>query len=212
MTFPLNRRALLVLAPGGMMTLGAAGVQARPEAIPPKAPGYAELISDPAQPVLGNPKGDVTIVEFFDYQCPFCRKSYPEMQAFVRKDGNLRWMMKDWPMFGPVSDRATMIALGAVKLGRYAEVNAAIMALPGRHLSVEQVDAAAKSAGVEAGDALDSFQKDYNSWTELVGKNIGEAYELGLMGTPGFVVGQDLFNGATPIADLSKAVARLRRG
>lgn len=204
MTFPIRRRMIL-LGSATFLTARPLGAETYREAV------LSELADDPDQPVLGNPEGDVTLVEFFDYQCPFCRKSHAETRAFVEKDGRLRWMMKDWPMFGPVSDRATMLALGAVTLGRYAQVNAALMALEGRKLTVEQVDGAARKGGVDPAVALESFQGDYEKWTALVGRNMGQAAELGLMGTPSYAVGSALFQGATPVASLARAVAQIRK-
>jgi protein-disulfide isomerase len=175
-------------------------------------PDPRDLTHDPDQPVLGNPDGDVTLVEFFDYQCPYCRQSHPATMDFVAADGNLRLVLRDWPIFGPVSDRAVMVALGAVALGKYPQIVDAMMALGGRRLSDADIDGATAAAGLTPEAALRSFQNDYDKWTALVGRNMGMAQMLGLNGTPSYVVGRDLFPGVTPIPVLRRAVEAARKG
>ncbi len=78
-----------------------------------------DVLFDLDNPVLGNPDGDVTVVEFFDYQCLYCRANHTELIDVVAEDGNVRLVMKDWPIFGPASIRASQLALGAVHVGAY---------------------------------------------------------------------------------------------
>lgn len=206
----LNRRKTLGLTAGATLIMATPGL-ARNGADPgTQGPSARELTHDPDQPVLGNPDGDVTLVAFFDYQCPYCRKAHPDIMDFVAGDGKLRLVMKDWPIFGPVSDRATMIALGSVALGRYAQANAAMMGLSGRKLQDADIDKAVAGAGISPDAALRSFQADYDKWTAMVGRNMGMAEMLGLMGTPAYVVGQDVFAGVTRISALKKAVDAVR--
>ncbi|MBL9059121.1 MAG: DsbA family protein [Mangrovicoccus sp.] len=169
------------------------------------------LTHDPDQPVLGNPDGDVTLVAFFDYQCPYCRKATPELTGLVGDDGNIRLVMKDWPIFGPVSDHAVEIALGSVKLGRYSQVHAALMAIRGR-LDKPTVDAVARKAGVDPAEAMASFRRDRDRWSGLIARNDQQAQLLGLPGTPAYVVGLDVFLGVTPVDDLRRAVATACKG
>ncbi|MGO8610641.1 thioredoxin domain-containing protein [Rhizobium ruizarguesonis] len=76
-----------------------------------------DVFRDPDTPVLGNPNGDVTVVEFFDYQCPYCKKSHPDVKSVVAEDGNVRLIMKDWPVFGDASVFAAQAVLGANEIG-----------------------------------------------------------------------------------------------
>ncbi|MDS9470011.1 DsbA family protein [Paracoccus sp. MBLB3053] len=175
-------------------------------------PSPRELTHDPDQPVLGNPDGDVTLIEFFDYQCPFCRKAHPETMDLVHKDGGIRLVLKDWPVFGPVSERATMIALGSVAGGKYPQVVEAMMAMKGRRLTDADIDKAVAKAGISPEAALESFDKGYAKWTALVGRNMGIAEMLGLMGAPSYVVGRDLFPGVTRMSVLKSAIDTARRG
>lgn len=202
-----NRRDTLILGAGaGLVLVRPAWAQSGASGPDPR-----DLTHDPDQPVLGNPDGDVTLVEFFDYQCPYCRRAHPETMEFVASDGNIRLVMRDWPVFGPVSDRAVMIALGAVALGKYPQIVDAMMGLAGRKLTDADIDAAALGTGISADAALRSFQNDYDKWTAMVGRNMGMAQMLGLMGTPSYVVGRDLFPGVTPIPVLKKAVRAARK-
>src|ERR1700691_1221219 len=71
------------------------------------------VLRDPDTPSLGNPKGDLTVVEYFDYQCPYCKKMAPELAQLAREDGHLRLVLKDWPIFGEISKSAAKLALAA---------------------------------------------------------------------------------------------------
>ena len=91
-----------------------------------------EILGDPAAPVGGDPKGDVTIVAFLDYNCPFCKKATPGLARAVRDDGHTRLVYKDWPILAPSSVDGAELALAAKYQGKYEEAHAAMMALKGR--------------------------------------------------------------------------------
>ena len=76
---------------------------------------------------MGNPKGDVTIVEYFDYQCPYCKKTVPELAQLAKEDGNIRLVLKDWPIFGDVSVAAAELALASKYQNKYAEAHAILI-------------------------------------------------------------------------------------
>jgi protein-disulfide isomerase len=117
----LNRRGVLGLLATSAATLGAlvapASAQGRGE------PSEAAVLRDPEVPVGGNTDGDVTIVEWFDYQCPYCRKLEPELRQVAHDDGKVRLVWKDWPILGPVSVVAARMALAAKYQGKYAEAD-----------------------------------------------------------------------------------------
>lgn len=205
----LTRRAALATL-GGAVVVAGRPATAREATREVTGPDPRFLTHDPDQPVLGNPEGDVTLVSFFDYQCPYCRKAAPELAGLVAEDGNIRLVMKDWPIFGPVSDHAVEIALGSVKLGHYPQVHAALMAVKGR-FDEAAVDAVARKAGADPSKAMASFRRNRDRWAGLIGRNDQQAQMLGLLGTPSYVVGLDVFLGATPVADLRKAVATARK-
>src|SRR5437660_8194779 len=115
---------------------GAGGVMAVATAVPRSA--FAEgddekvltealVLRDPDAPVTGNLKGDITIVEWFDYQCPYCRKLEPELRQVVQDDGKVRLVLKDWPILGPVSVVAARIALASKYQGKYDKAHDAMI-------------------------------------------------------------------------------------
>src|SRR6516162_4582485 len=81
------------------------------------------VLRDPEIPALGNPHGDLTVVEYFDYQCPYCKKVAPEIAQVVRDDGKIRLVLKDWPIFGAVSKSAAQLALAAKYQNKYQEAH-----------------------------------------------------------------------------------------
>src|SRR5580704_13979549 len=85
------------------------------------------VLRDPEIPALGNPKGDLTVVEYFDYQCPYCKKMAPELAQLAREDGHLRLVLKDWPIFGEISKSAAKLALAAQYQSKYAEAHDALI-------------------------------------------------------------------------------------
>lgn len=211
----MRRRDLIRGLAGGVSGgLLVAGPALRARAADDMLPGAAprELTHDPDQPVLGNPDGDVTIVEYFDYQCPFCREGHPALMELIRADGNLRLVMKDWPIFGEVSVRGVQLGLGSVALGRYAETHAALMAGKGRRVDESRMDEAVRAAGVDPEAAIASFEREREKWVALIGRTMDEADYFGLPGTPAYLVGLNLFPRVVDISELREAVAAVRRG
>lgn len=198
----LTRRALLVAS-------GAAGLGA---ALPLHAQGLTieGVLRDPNAPVLGNPDGDVTLVEWFDYQCVFCKATFPDLLALVAEDGGIRLVLKDWPIFGAASLRASKVALGAHGLGLYDPVMAALMQTVGR-LTDARVDRAV-SGIVPADEALARYTQDGDRWDALLHRNSQQAAGFGFAGTPGFAVETTLYDGALDKAALREAVAAARGG
>ncbi len=167
------------------------------------------VLFDPDAPVLGNPKGDVTIVEFFDFQCPYCKKAHPDVARLVRDDGRIRHVMKDWPIFGPPSLYASRLVLGAGKDSTKARD--ALMATPGR-LTAEQIDATLRKAGLDPQAMNAAYGKDRARVDALIERNGVQAENFNLMGTPAYIVGTTLFPGVMDVADMKRAVAEARRG
>lgn len=182
----------------------AAAQEAQKEAIAVHAD---KLNFDPESPVLGNPDGDVTLVEFFDYQCGYCKAVYPAVMEAVEKDGNVRLVMKEFPILGPASVYASRAALAAREQDKYAEFHAALMTLKGA-LSEEQVDAAAKDVGLD----LEQLKVDMAApeVDEQISATMSLARALDIGGTPAFVVGDMLMPGAVPLERLKAAIDRAR--
>ena len=169
-----------------------------------------DVLFDPDNPVLGNPQGDVTIVEFFDYQCPYCKANHPELMNVVEEDGNIRLVLKDWPIFGSASVRASQLALGAVDAGVYVRTMEALMQTQGRLTEQTVVDALTQ-AGLDPAALDASYRAERDKWDGLLSRNSFQATELGLRGTPAFIVSTSLYAGSMNSDELRDAVAKSRQ-
>ena len=151
-------------------------------------------------PMGGNLKGDVTVVEFFDYRCGYCRKAYGYLHEAVKNDGNVRIVYKEYPIFGgdPIMAKA---ALAAHLQGKYDEMHKALMTSNG-NLDLQEVTDVAKKIGLD----VKKFKKDITS--EEVQKELKENFELGqklkVDGTPAFVIGDKVLAGLLSVDDLEK--------
>ncbi|MBR3372325.1 MAG: DsbA family protein [Rhodobacteraceae bacterium] len=192
---------------GTLAGLGVAGLFPGAKAQTP--PSIEDVLFDPDQPVLGNPQGDLTIVEYFDYQCPFCKRNHPDLMRAVQQDGNIRLLMKDWPIFGAASVRASQLVLGAVADGRYAQAHAALMATPGR-LGNRDIDAALQGAGLQPRTLQAGYRQDRSRLDGLIARNSRQAAGFGLSGTPAFIIGTVIYAGAMNAGDLANAIQDAR--
>lgn len=200
----VTRRTLMVLAAAaGATTILPVRVLAQDQSLTPDA-----VLRDPDAPVLGNPQGDVTVVEYFDYQCPFCKRMHPALTDVVARDGKVRLVMKDWPIFGAPSVYATQLVLGAQSLGLYEPAHAALMATEGR-LSEQQIDTAL-SPVVDPSKALAAYRQDRDRWDGLLQRNDFQAVALGFQGTPALAVETTLYTGALDKRALEDAIATAR--
>ncbi|WP_108502665.1 DsbA family protein [Paracoccus indicus] len=174
-----------------------------------KEPQVQAVLFDPDQPVLGNPQGDVTVAEFFDYQCPFCKRGHADLMAEVEADGNVRLILKDWPIFGGSSIMASQMVLGAIASDDYTAAQAALMATPAR-LSDDDVRRTLTRAGFDPEALLASYRQDRDRWDGLINRNGQHAAALGLQGTPAFIVGRQIHAGAMDRTALNRAIAAAR--
>lgn len=167
-----------------------------------------ELIAAPEDLVQGNPKGDVTLVEFFDYRCPYCKEIEPELDALLKEDGQLRIVYKEFPVLGEASVYATRVALAAKKQGKYAEFHRAMMATKG-DISDETVLKVASSVGLD----LDRLKADMSApeIQQLIDKNYALADALQIQGTPALIIGTQMIPGAIDIDALRQDIAAARK-
>ncbi|PHP27398.1 DsbA family protein [Limimaricola cinnabarinus] len=207
----LTRRTALT---GGLLALGGTALwtATRPSAQAQDGamhPTIEEVMFDPANPVLGNPEGDVTIVEFFDYQCPYCKSNHPVLKEVVEADGNVRLVMKDWPIFGAPSVRAAQLALGAASLDSYLTANDALMATEGR-LDETLIEETLTEAGLDVAALDAAYRENRSTWDGLLTRNSAQAAAFHLRGTPAFIIGTAIYPGAMDKAGLENAVATAR--
>jgi len=167
------------------------------------------ILYDPAAPAIGNPKADLSIVEWFDYQCPYCKKMNPDLLKVVQEDGHVRLVFKDWPVFGDVSVHAAQLVLAAKYQGKYAEAHDALMAIRGK-LSEDLLGPTLTQAGIDVERAkrdLDTHRKEI---TALLARNHEQALALGFQGTPAFIIGHFRVPGALDAATLKLAIKEAR--
>jgi protein-disulfide isomerase len=164
------------------------------------------LERDPGAPVAGNPGGDVTLVEFFDYRCPYCRAIAPTVMDLAKSDPDLRIVFREWPILGRESEFAARAALAAAQQGRYPEFHMALMQLD--ELSPETVRRVARELG------LDLARLEADMQRPEVRKHLDGsdrlARELGISGTPAFVIGDHVVPGMADRATLEGLIARAR--
>tara|TARA_R100000935_G_scaffold9668_2_gene19605 strand:+ start:2641 stop:3162 length:522 start_codon:yes stop_codon:yes gene_type:complete len=168
-----------------------------------------EVLFDPANPVLGNKGGDLTIVEFFDYQCPYCKANHPILIDIVETDGNIQLVMKDWPIFGAQSVAAAQLALGAASLDQYDIANEALMATEGRFTEKLVRDSLAVT-GLKVAALGEAYKTSRAKWNALMARNSSQATQLGLEGTPAFIIGTTLYPRSLDAEALREAVERGR--
>lgn len=166
-----------------------------------------DLVDDPNAPVRGNPSGDVTLVEFFDYRCPYCRQVEPFLQALIKNDHGLRVVVKELPILGPASVYAARVALAAHKQGKYEQFHDAAMS---KKPNIDE--ATLLKLAEEAGLAVDRVKTDMNSpEVDAEIKRTAEiAKVLRLSGTPAFIVGIELIPGATDLETLQALLDEAR--
>ena len=169
----------------------------------------SEIFDDPATPVGGNARGDVTIVEFFDYRCPYCKQVQPSLQTMLNEDHKLRFVYKEMPVLGPASVVAARAALAAQRQGKYEAFHTAMMATKGQ-ITEDTVFKVAASVGLD----IDRLKRDMTApdIAEAIKKNLALADALNIRGTPGFIIGDKIVPGALDIEALRNMVADARKG
>ncbi|HEY3908368.1 MAG TPA: DsbA family protein [Stellaceae bacterium] len=167
-----------------------------------------EIFDDPATPFGGNPQGNATIVEFFDYRCPYCKQVQPALESLLKQDPKLRLVYKEFPILGPVSVTAARAALAAQRQGKYDAFHAAMMAARG-NITDETVYQVAASVGLD----VDRLKRDMASpaIAQQLKTNLALADQLDVHGTPAFVVGDRLVPGAVDLSQLKTMVADARK-
>jgi protein-disulfide isomerase len=166
------------------------------------------LTHNTADPVGGNPKGDVTIVEFYDERCPFCRAMQPVEAELLRRDHNIRVVFKDIPILGPGSELAARAVLAAQRQDGFAKLRGVLMAgTP--NIDAEVVHAAALKAGLD----WPRLQRDMAdpAVQSRIDANLKLAHALHIDGTPTYIIGDAMLSGAVELGELQNAVAAARK-
>ena len=167
------------------------------------------MLAAPGTEPVGAADADVTIVEYFDYNCPYCQKMAPVLAGILTEDHHVRIVYKDWPILGDMSVYAAKAALAAQWQHKYRVAHDALIKGP-RLATPAQVDAALSHVGIN----LDTLTKDRTKHAAeidaLVERNDEEAHALNLRGTPGIIVGRQLLPGIVDLGGLKRLVANAR--
>lgn len=167
------------------------------------------LLDTSNAPVIGNPQGDVTVVEFFDYNCPYCKRAGEAVTAVLGADTNVRVIYREWPILGEASVFAAQAALAARKQGLYEPFHTALMTNPGR-ASEATVLRAARDVGLNVGKLRQDMESD--EVRAHIQTSMELARALNFTGTPSFVVGDTLVPGFVEAGQLSQIIEQARQG
>jgi protein-disulfide isomerase len=204
----LNRRRLL-----GSLGVSALGLSAL------SVPAFAEsddvltealVLRDPDIPVAGNAGGNISIVEYFDYQCPYCRKVEPELRQVVHEDGKVRLVWKDWPILGPMSVTAARMAQASKYQNKFVEAHDALIAINAK-LTEPKIREALSGGGVDI-DRLDrDLATNESAISTTLARNNDQATAFEFRGTPAFIVGKFRVPGVLTMAQFTQVIADARK-
>jgi protein-disulfide isomerase len=200
-----SRRDMLALL-GGAAALGAMPGQANAQA----EPNEASVLRDPDNPVLGNPDGDISIVEWFDFNCPYCRKLEPELRQAVQDDGKVRLVLKDWPILGPVSVVAARVALACKYQGKYDKAHDAMIGVSSK-LTEPRIYELIAAAGVDVDRVKQDLAANAKAIDGMLARNNQTAEGLGFQGTPSFIVGKFRVPGVLTMDQFTQVIADARK-
>lgn len=167
------------------------------------------VLADPGVPLLGSANADVTVVEYFDYNCPFCRALAPAFHPFVEQDHAASVLFKEWPIFGGVSVYAAQSALAANYQGKYLQAHDALISAP-RLEENSQVDSVLRSAGIDLARLKKDLDAHRAAIEQLLKRNDHEARSMGMHGTPGILLGRRIVSGISDLHTLQSVVAQSR--
>ena len=170
----------------------------------------ALVLRDPEIPVAGNAAGDITIVEYFDYQCPYCRKLEPELRQVVHDDGKVRLVLKDWPILGPVSVTAARMALASKYQDKFIQAHDALIGVNSK-LTEARIRELLAAAGIDV-DRLDrDLAANATAIDAILARNNDQATAFDFRGTPSFIVGKFRVPGVLTMAQFGQAIADARK-
>jgi protein-disulfide isomerase len=164
-----------------------------------------DLLNDPASPVSGNPSGDVTLIEFFDYRCGFCKRAAPAVTQLQKEDPRVRVVYKDFPILGEPSELAAKAALAAKSQGKHQVFHESLLASKSE-MTKDSILSIASEVGLDP-NRLEADMAN-PEWQMVIDRNRALAKDLGISGTPGFIVGTELVPGALDVNGLKDLIAR----
>jgi protein-disulfide isomerase len=206
-----RREALgLIGAGAAMLGIGAAPRSAFAEGDDETILTEALVLRDPDIPVAGNPNGDITIVEYFDFNCPYCRKLEPELRQVVQDDGKVRLVLKDWPILGPVSVAAARMALATKYQDKYVVAHDALFAISSK-LTEPRIPELLAAAGIDVDRAKRDLETNAKAIDAILARNNAQATAFEFKGTPSFIVGKFRVPGVLTMAEFEQVIADARK-
>jgi protein-disulfide isomerase len=170
----------------------------------------ALVLRDPEIPAAGNVEGDITIVEYFDYQCPYCRKIEPELRQVVQDDGKVRLVLKDWPILGPVSVIAARMALASKFQDKYLQAHEALIGVNSK-LTEPRIRELLAGAGIDIARLDRDLVANAKAIDAILARNSDQATAFGFKGTPSFIVGKFRVPGILTMAQFDQVIADARK-
>jgi len=205
-----TRRQALGLLGAGATALGLAPRATFADDDHDKVLTEALVLRDPEVPVIGNPNGDISIVEWFDYNCPYCRKVAPELRQVVEDDGKVRLVLKDWPILGEVSKLSARLVLAAMYQGKFLPAHEALIGVSSR-LTEPRVRELLAGAKVD----MDRLNKDLDANGKAIdavlARNNDQALAFEFRGTPAFIVGKYRVPGVLSMNEFEQVIADARK-
>jgi protein-disulfide isomerase len=170
----------------------------------------ALVLRDPEIPAAGNVDGDINIVEWFDYNCPYCRKIDPELRQVVQDDGKVRLVLKDWPILGEVSKIAARMALAAKYQDKFIQAHDAMIGVSSR-LTEPRLHELLAAAGVDMDRLKADLTGNARAIDAILARNDAQAEAFGFKGTPSFIVGKFRVPGVLTMAEFEMVIADARK-
>lgn len=168
------------------------------------------VLRDPEIPVAGNVHGDITIVEYLDYNCSYCRKLAPDLAQAVRDDGKVRLIFKDWPILGPVSVYASRLALASKYQGKFVVAHEALIGASSR-LTEPRIRELLVDAKIDVDRALKDMVVNAGAIDVILKRNNDQAIAFGFNGTPAFIIGKFRVPGVLTATQFGQAIADARK-
>jgi protein-disulfide isomerase len=171
---------------------------------------YADIYQAPDQVVLGNPKGDVTLVEMFDYNCVYCRQALPDMAQLMTDDPNIRIILKQFPILTSGSVDAARIAILVSENPKinYWDFHQKLFSLRAGTVDASQALQVASEVGGDRGELMIDMNSNHTS--DVIQKSYDLAKALGINGTPSYILGDELIYGVLPLDQLKQKIANIR--
>lgn len=170
----------------------------------------ALVLRDPDIPVAGNADGNLTIAEWFDYNCPYCRKIAPEIRQVVQDDGKVRLVLKDWPILGEVSKIAARMALASKYQDKFLQAHEAMIGVNSK-LTEPRIRELLSGAGIDMDRLKRDLAANASAIDAILARNKDQAEAFGFRGTPSFIVGKYRVPGVLTMAQFEQVIADARK-